>query len=82
MVIMRNSFGLKRCKTPGYWRVLHRMKPKVQNVKLLEDFTSDKTKTAKRQVIGGLASDETKTSEGLKFFSFWKMMMSQEQQKY
>lgn len=27
------------------------MKPKVQNVKLLEDFTSDETKTAKRQVI-------------------------------
>ena len=57
------------------------MKPKVQNVKLLEDFTSDKTKTAKRQVIlEGFTSDETKTSEGLKFFSFWKMMMSQEQQ--
>ena len=54
MVIMRNSVGLKRCKTPSYWRVLHRMKLKVQNFKLLEDFTSDETKTAKRQVIGGL----------------------------
>lgn len=42
------------------------MKLKLPNVKLLEGFTSD----------------ETKTSEGLIFFSFWKMMMSQEQQKY